>query len=543
MCLAFLGLQSLNLISEQAILRENSFELNVSFFNFHIALSVSDVFVLFIFFIFLLIFKNLAALFLFYKLSGLLTEFGKTISLSLFDKLLNVSPLRKKNLDKSETSAALTESIYSGVLQVVGQFVLFFSESLLMILMFIGLFIYKPLITSILIIIASLVYFFAFIRIQNVTYFASKNTSIIDSHTKNLVRESMDFSEVIYFQNSGHFFTKNFSKDINFRGANFRNLQTSQQLPKYFLDIIFLSSILIFAISQFFVENYLKGIEIFAVFFLVFSRMGPALLRAQSGLLAMKRGHGFSFLYFKTREFLDTDLEVRTSGYYSDLSVNKTDLFDLSVTAKDLVLNVPEIYDKTPDLVPFNFEFKIGDVVGISGPSGIGKSTLLETVSGLRNPQSGEILVSGYSPQNFTRLFPFSIFYSRQESNLLTGTILENVTFEHEVSKDIESSVNSLLKSVGLEDRINSLEFGIHSSISPATSFLSSGEEQRILIARALWFDAKIIMLDEATNALDALSEQKLIDLLISISRSRLIFIISHKVEVINRCTKVLKIG
>ena len=125
----------------------------------------------------------------------------------------------------------------------------------------------------------------------------------------------------------------------------------------------------------------------------------------------------------------------------------------------------------------------------------------------------------------------------------MTGTILENIILEHKVSSETESNVVSLLNSVGLEDRINSLEFGIHSDISPESSFFSNGEEQRILIARALWFDAKIIVLDEATNALDALSEQKLIDLLKTISRERIIFIISHRAEVINQCTKVLRIG
>ena len=543
MCLAFLGLQSLSLISEQVILRENLFNVDVSFLNFHFALSARDVFVLFTFFLFLLIVKNLAALYLFYKLSGLMAEIGEKISLELFDRLLNVPPLRKKNLDKAETSAALTESIYAGVLQILAQFVLFFSESLLMILMFVGLFVYKPFITSILIVIAGLVFFFAFVRIRNVTFIASRNTSMVDAHTKNLVRESMKFSEVTYFQNRGVFFTTNFLKDLDFRGVNFRNLQISQQLPKYFLDIIFLSSILLFAVSQFFAQNYLKGVEIFAVFLLVLSRMGPALLRAQNGLLAMQRGYGVSFLYFKTREFVETDFDERSLENYSDLGESKFDPSDLRVTAKDLVLNVPAIYEKNPGLSPFNFEFQLGDIVGVLGPSGVGKSTLLETVSGLRNPQSGEILVSGYSPQNFLRLIPSSIFYSRQESNLLTGTILENIILEHKVSSETESNVVSLLNSVGLEDRINSLEFGIHSDISPESSFFSNGEEQRILIARALWFDAKIIVLDEATNALDALSEQKLIDLLKTISRERIIFIISHRAEVINQCTKVLRIG
>lgn len=542
MCIAFLGLRSLTIFSNRVNSSKEPFLLDLNVASFSFTLGAREVFILFGFFLILLVIKNFLALFLYYKLSGFLADLGESLSLSLFKKLLDVSPLRKKNLDRSETSAALTDSIYSGVLLVLGQFVLLFSETILMVLMFIGLLVYEPIITLILLFLAGFVFIFSFSRIRDITFTASKNTALINAHSKNLVQETMNFAEVIYFQNRGHFFVQNFLKDLIVRGSNFKKLQTSQQSPKYFLDIIFLSSILLFAVFQFFSQNYIKGIEIFAVFLLVSSRIGPALLRAQNGLLAMQRGFGFSFLYFKFHQFLNSVLDDGILGISKIPVAENFDFPTLHVTAKNLRLNVPNIYENSSLLQPFNFDFKVGDIVGVSGPSGVGKSTLLETVTGLRSPQSGEILISGYSPSNFMQLFPLSVFYSRQNSNLLSGTIMENIVLEANVSQETEAEVIFLLTSVGLTERINALEFGVHTPITPESSFFSSGEEQRILVARALYFNARIIVLDESTNALDAISEQNLLDLLKQISENRIIFIISHRSELINQCTKILKL-
>jgi ABC-type bacteriocin/lantibiotic exporter with double-glycine peptidase domain len=250
MCIAFLGLRSLTIFSNEVNSRKDPFSMDLNVASFSFTLGAREVFVLFGFFLILLVLKNFLALFLYYRLSGFLADLGESLSLSLFKKLLNVSPLHKKNLDRSETSAALTDSIYSGVLQVLGQFVLLFSETVLMILMFMGLLVYEPIITLILLFLAGIVFMFSFSRIRNITFAASKNTAVINAHSKNLVQESMNFAEVIYFQNRGHFFIQNFLKDLTVRGSNFKKLQTSQQSPKYFLDIIFLSCILLFAVFE-----------------------------------------------------------------------------------------------------------------------------------------------------------------------------------------------------------------------------------------------------------------------------------------------------
>jgi ABC-type bacteriocin/lantibiotic exporter with double-glycine peptidase domain len=543
MSMAFLGLKSLNLISSGSVLREDDFNILLNLFGVQLQFSARQVFLFLGILLLILVLKNVLAIILFRRLAGFLSDLGSLISMRLFKKLIIVSPLQKKNLDKSETSAAITEGVYSGILQVLGQSVLFFSESLLMFFMFLGLLIYKPVITTLLLIVVGSIFIFSFSRIRNSTFVSAKNTSMVDAHSKNLVRESMNFSEVIYFQNRAEFFQEKFSKDLFFRGINFKNLQTSQQSPKYLLDIVFLTAILVFAVSQFFSQSYLKGIEIFAVFLLVSSRMGPALLRAQNSVLTMQRGFGLSFLFFKVNDFLATLTNIRTSDTPKIAHPDNLSLSTFHVRAKNLVLNVPAIYETAHSLDPIDFDFKLGDIIGISGASGVGKTTLLETVSGIREPHSGQILISGRSPSSFLQDFPCSIFYSRQESILFSGSILENITLNQEIGLDLELAVDLLLKSVGLKEKVDSLNLGIHTLISPDAHFFSSGEEQRISIARALYFNAKVIVLDEATNALDSISEQKLLDLLKSISQDRIIFIISHRAEVINQCTEVLNLG
>jgi len=187
-----------------------------------------------------------------------------------------------------------------------------------------------------------------------------------------------------------------------------------------------------------------------------------------------------------------------------------------------------------------NLKVKKGEIFGVIGFSGAGKSSLIRCINMLEKPTSGSVLVNGVE---MTTLKAKELRQARrkigmifQHFNLLeTATVFENVAVALELSKtpkvEIEKKVNKLLKIVGLEDKIHNYP-----------SQLSGGQKQRVAIARALANDVEVLLCDEATSALDPQTTESILDLLLEINKNLniTILLITHEMNVIKKvCDKV----
>ncbi len=181
-----------------------------------------------------------------------------------------------------------------------------------------------------------------------------------------------------------------------------------------------------------------------------------------------------------------------------------------------------------------------GDIYGIIGMSGAGKSTMLRLIGLLDSPTSGEILVDGKNINELTGKDKISYYKSIgtvfQGYNLLMQkTVFDNVMFPLTLSKydkaEAQAKVNKLLELVGLADKANAY---------PCT--LSGGQRQRVAIARALANDPELLLCDEPTSALDSLTTRSILELLQQINRTMgvTIIIITHEIGVVKTiCNKV----
>lgn len=187
-----------------------------------------------------------------------------------------------------------------------------------------------------------------------------------------------------------------------------------------------------------------------------------------------------------------------------------------------------------------NLQVERGEIFGVIGFSGAGKSSLIRCVNMLETPTSGRILVDG---QDMTALRGQSLRQARkkigmifQHFNLLeTATVFQNIAVALELNKvpkaQIEKKVAALLALVGLENKANAFP-----------SQLSGGQKQRVAIARALANDVDILLCDEATSALDPQTTEAILDLLLDINRQMniTIMLITHEMNVIKKvCDRV----
>lgn len=185
-----------------------------------------------------------------------------------------------------------------------------------------------------------------------------------------------------------------------------------------------------------------------------------------------------------------------------------------------------------------NMDVPVRSFTAVIGSSGVGKSTLLDLLCGLAEPQSGEILIDGVSLHNIDlHRWRHMIGYVSQDTVLLHDTILNNVTVG-------ESNINSddaerALKQAGAWDFVSTFPDGIHTIAGERGGLLSGGQRQRIAIARALAHQPKLLLLDEPTSALDPESERIICKTLQELAQEFTIIAVSHQPAVINAADRV----
>lgn len=185
-------------------------------------------------------------------------------------------------------------------------------------------------------------------------------------------------------------------------------------------------------------------------------------------------------------------------------------------------------------LSDINFIIKKGEFIGIAGDSGAGKTTLTDLISGLYIPQRGEILIDGKKTEN-----PLKIAYIPQEFKLINATIRENVAFGCDVIDD--DKVVYALKQANLYDFINkNYEKGIYENPFIDNTGFSHGQKQRLVIARALYSNSDILILDEATSSLDLNTENEICTVLNELKGKKTIIIIAHRLTTIKMADRII---
>ena len=196
---------------------------------------------------------------------------------------------------------------------------------------------------------------------------------------------------------------------------------------------------------------------------------------------------------------------------------------------------------KYPTLDKINFEINVGDKIGIIGETGAGKTTLLNIIATLVEPTSGKIIINNSNQLEPQKEIRNNIGYVPQSVYLSDDTILSNITLSKDTSKEEEEEILKILKPLNLS-HINNKPIDIFTPIGEKGSILSGGQIQRIGIARALFRKPGILILDEATNALDDKNEKQILDYLFEKFSNKVIILCTHKKELLKYCNKILEI-
>lgn len=279
-------------------------------------------------------------------------------------------------------------------------------------------------------------------------------------------------------------------------------------------------------------QNYVAAVPLLGLYGYAGFRLLPALARIAAKMQRMNFGAAavdqvyadYVRLADKAPEVSESD--VRPMPFARDIRVDK-----VSYTYPNghrLALN------------QVSFEVPCGTSVAIVGPSGGGKSTLIDILLGLLIPESGRVLVDGIDTATSLREWQKNLGYVPQTPYLLDDTLRRNIAFGVADGEVDETAVADAVRMAQLTDLVASLPKGLDTEIGEKGIRLSGGQRQRIVIARALYRRSSLLIFDEATSELDSQTEREITAAIDALAGTKTIIIIAHRITTVRNCDTIV---
>ena len=485
--------------------------------------------------IFVYLFKGIYLTFLEFYIQKFIQRIKAEISLKLYDKYIDNNYELSVNSNSSILHRNITveaSNFASGLLEPI---IMLAKEFLLivMLLIFVITINFK---------ISILIIFFSILFVLSAKNLLSKNLEnlgLIEQQVKGqqnkVILESLQGIKIIKAYNLEKLFKKKLRELSIYMGNTKAKASSIKSLPRVWIEFILIIFLLILGILFIYSGYTIMEFTLFASIFLIsMIKILPAIMSSLRVLNSLS-SYKASINLVKT-EFDESIKEDLTKNYENE-EINQSN-FTKQFRCKEITFK----YLNTKEIIK-NLSFEINrknDIVGIYGESGSGKTTLVDIFIGLLNPISGTFYIDDKEVgiQNYKKIFG----YVPQSTIFFDDTIKNNILMSFNENFSVSDKLlYEVLEKTQLIDLVNSLENKEDTIIGEGGAKLSGGQKQRIGIARALVRQPKILIIDEATNALDKDTEKKIFNDLKIISKDLSVIVISHNPQIWNYCNKLFE--
>ncbi len=478
--------------------------------------------------------KSLVIFFMNWKQNKIMYEINTGLAKFFYNAYLNSN----YNFHLENNSSKMIRNISSEipiVTSLINSICLVVSEIIVLLGISLFLFIYNPwatLLTSLILIFLGFILFLVVKkRLSILGHLRKKHEKL---RFKNLINGLRGIKEVI-ISNYQKSFVDDYDKHHKgvFKTNLYRNtLMPVPRLSFEFSGVLILSLFTLIGIYL----NYssVELVTILSVWAVAAVRLLPSYNRISSNLQNIVSSK--SALDELSQDYINFKKERNESNFFTD---NKTNYLNFD---NIFFKNISFSYLNTSKTIIKNasFDIKIGSKIAIIGDSGSGKTTLLDLILGLIEPQKGEVLIDKKNIQQHLKDWQKNIGYVPQKIYLSDETIKKNIAFGVPESEINNVKIERAIKLAQLNSFIYSLEKGIDTIVGEDGIKISGGQRQRIGLARALYRDPLVLVLDEATNALDEETENILLTDLIKSNNDRTIIMVSHRQSALKDFNSIL---
>lgn len=464
-----------------------------------------------------------------------LSRRGALVSSRLMKQLLSQPLLVVQERTAQETLYAITYGVASITLGVLATFVTLVSDSSLLLIMAIGLFIVDPYTAGLTFFIYGLVAYLLYLLMHKRARRLGMVNSELTIQGNELILQVLDSYREATVRNRRPYYGEKIAESRMALANLAAEMNFMPNISKYAIEITMVLSALLISAFQFIVQDASHAIATLAVFMTAATRIGPAVLRMQQGLILIKNSLGTANPTLDLIERLSAlssedhkvaSLELKHSGFNGTISV------------VDVSLRYPT--RERDSLSGINLEINKGDFVALVGPSGAGKTSLADVILGVIKPTTGKVLISGKEPENAIREWPGAIAYVPQDISIVGGTIRENVALGYEDSEMHDDLIWEALRKSQLEDLVRGFKSQLDEPVGERGTKISGGQRQRLGIARALYTNPVVVLFDEATSALDGETEANLSETINSLRGEMTIVMIAHRLSTIRTADQVI---
>lgn len=464
-----------------------------------------------------------------------LSRRGAALTTRLVSKLLSRPLLEIQQRTTQDSVYALTNGVNSLTLGVLGTGVVLISDFSLLLVMTIGLFIVDPLIALLSMItfsgIGFLIYRLMHQRAENL----GREESVLAVKSNEAIIEVLSSYREAVVRNRREYYAREIGKKRWKNADILAELAFMPNISKYIIETTVVLGALAISAAQFILQDAAHAIATLAVFLAAGTRIAPAVMRVQQGALQIKSSIGVAA---PTLQLIGDLKGAQALTKISD----KIPLSHAGFNSQIQLMNVSLKYPESTKFALNNISLFIpaGSSVALVGPSGAGKTSLVDVILGVINPSSGKVEISECDPIDAISKWPGAIGYVPQDVIITNGSVRENIALGYPVLEASDEIVSSVLKTAQLETLISSFPEGSDTHVGERGTKISGGQRQRLGIARALFTNPKLLVLDEATSALDGETEAAIASAIHALKGSVTIVMIAHRLSTVREADLVV---
>jgi len=477
----------------------------------------------------------LTSMFTVWRLSMYGARVGAELSSRLFEHYMHQPWLFHSTGSSSQLTNQIAQECQRVTNAIINPLMQMNAKLVMASLMVLAIFIYNPLVAVIGLMVFAMAYLMLYRTVRRRLVRNGKNITKAQRSRFKLLSEGFGGIKDALLLGRQEMFTRRFNEASTELAESQGTTQAMSQVPRYAMELVAFGSVIFLILYLLSLHQGDLGtiLPVLSVYALAGFKLLPAFQQVYTSISQI-RGNLAAF------EAIRDDLRTSAAGMTEINQTSPDTVRDYWAPEKNICMEgVTFTYPgkSEPAVRGLTLEVPVNAVVGLVGASGSGKSTAIDLLLGLIEPQKGRLLIDGQPvAAERRRAWQNSLGFVPQNIFLADSSIRENIAFglPDEYIDDIK--IQRAVTMAHLDEFVSELPEGVKSRVGERGVQLSGGQRQRIGIARALYHDADVLVLDEATSALDGITEKLIMDAIHDFSGKKTIIMIAHRLATVRQC-------